>query len=302
MSTKWAEIADSRMPAREFARTILSDRLEGVETLLGRASEQHDDDIEHVHQLRVGCRRAAAALRAFTPLMGKKPKKLKRWLSMIRSAAGRARDIDVLVARFGNENDSPVKEYALARLQKERLQVQAPLVDVAKRASRGRLDEAIDVAIDLLSDGKSKKSRLDKFGRKAVRLAYVPFARLAVLENPTMPEWHELRIAGKRLRYSLEIFYGLDPALVDRVYLIVEELQSRLGELNDRATAQALYQSWLGGVPADALGADLAGRVSQEYKDAQRLRGQFLRWWNHHRVAKMHELVTQFVDDAPATD
>jgi CHAD domain-containing protein len=261
---------------------------------LPRAAHEHADDIEHVHQLRVGCRRASAAVRAFAPLMKKKPRKLKQWLSTIRDAAGPARDIDVLVARFGNENDSTVKEYALARLQKERLQVQAPLVDVAKRASRGKLDDSIDVAIDLLSGGKSKKPRLDTFGRKAVRLAYLPFARLAVLENPTTPELHELRIAGKRLRYSLEIFRGLEPALVDQVYPIVEELQARLGEINDHATAQALYQSWLAEIPADALAAELAARVIHEHKSASRLEGQFRHWWSLRRVAQVHELVSQF--------
>ena len=37
MSKKWADTADPQMPAREFARTVLAERMEVVETLLPRA-------------------------------------------------------------------------------------------------------------------------------------------------------------------------------------------------------------------------------------------------------------------------
>src|SRR5690242_1684702 len=101
MSTKWAEISDPQTPARRFAKSVLTERLDAVESMLPRAVHHHVEDIEHIHQLRVACRRAAAALRAFAPLMNKKPRKLKQWLGVIRDAAGPARDIDVLLARFG---------------------------------------------------------------------------------------------------------------------------------------------------------------------------------------------------------
>ena len=127
-----------------------------------------------------------------------------------------------------------------------------------------------------------------------MRLAYLPVARLAHLETPTGEELHQLRIAGKRLRYSLEIFHGLCPELLDEVYPLVEELQSRLGEINDHATAQALYQSWLADIPAEALASDVAARVIHEHKSLKRLTAQFTRWWNAKRIAKIDEFLTEF--------
>jgi CHAD domain-containing protein len=293
MSAKWAEIADPQMPAREFARTVLGERMEVVESLLPRAAHHYKEDIEHVHQLRVACRRASAALRAFAPLMNKKPKQLKKWLSEIRDAAGSARDVDVLLHRFEEEQVGQVTEYATARLKKERLAAQKPLVKIARRASGGQLDEAISAALELFTSKRTKKTRLDRFGREAVRQAYLPFAKLAALENPTIAELHQLRIAGKRLRYSLEIFHTLCPELHDEVYPLIEELQSRLGEMNDHATAQSLYQSWLAELPAEALAADLAGRVIHEFKLLTRAKSQFIRWWNPKRIAKIDEFFTR---------
>jgi hypothetical protein len=74
----------------------------------------------------------------------------------------------------------------------------------------------------------------------------------------------------------------------------VEELQARLGDINDHATAQALYQSWLGEIPAGALAVDLAARVIHEHKRAAQLAGQFVRWWGTKRVATVQDLMTHF--------
>lgn len=293
MSKKWAEITDPEIPAREFARTVLAERLEMVESLLPRAAYHYAEDIEHVHQLRVSCRRASAALRAFTPLMSDKPERLKWWLSKIRDAASLARDNDVLVSRFGKERASAVRDYALPRLRKQRMHVQQPLIKVAKRTNSGKLDDAIAQEIRLLESNKEKPT-VAKYGRKAVRLAYLPFARLALMENPTSAELHQLRIAGKRLRYSLELFHGLNPQSIDSAYSIVAELQTRLGDINDHTTAQKLYQSWLAEMPADDLAVQLSERVIQEHKAFLRLSAQFLRWWSPSRITEIHKVFTQF--------
>ncbi len=287
MSTKWADNCHPDVPARKFARTVLAERIDVVELLLPQAAYHHRDDDEHVHQLRVACRRSSAALRAFTPLMNGKTRKLKEWLSRIRDAAGPARDIDVLLARFSEEEADEVTEYAIARLREERRQAQEPLVNVAKQATSGKLDRVLELTLQLFGES-SKKPRLKKYGHMAVHLAYAPFARSMRLDNPTAMELHELRIAGKRLRYSLEIFHGLfSDELHADIYPQIEELQNRLGEINDHATAQSLYQSWLAEMEPDELAVAVASRVIHEHKALLRLRSQFLRWWTTKRVAQL---------------
>lgn len=294
MSTKWAEKCDPECPARKFARSVLAERLEVVESLLPRAAHHHEEDVEHVHQLRVGCRRASAALRAFAPLMSEQPRKLKKWLSRIRDAAGPARDFDVLLARFAGEEPDAVTEYAVARLTDQRHAAQRPLVNVAKQASCGNLDRVVWQTLQLLGKKKSGSPELGKYGHDAVGLAYAPFARLVHLENPTADELHQFRIAGKRLRYSLEIFHGLFPdQLRQEIYPLIEILQEQLGETNDYATAQRLFQTWLAEMPADELAVEVAERVIAEHNTMQRLRTQFLRWWNAKRIATVEAFFSE---------
>lgn len=287
MSTKWAENCDPDTPAAEFARSVLAERMEAVESLLPLAAHHYLEDIEHVHQLRVACRRASAALRAFSPLMRRKPAKLKKWLSRIRDAAGPARDIDVLLAQFAYEKRPDlVTEYATTRLQAERDHAQKTLVKVSKEASRGKLDRTINRSLKLIKNRKSQL--LSHYGHDAVRMAYLPFARLLHLQNSSTAELHQLRIAGKRLRYSLEIFHGLfSEELRESIYPLFEDLQDKLGEINDHATAQALYQSWLAEMPADDLAAATAGRVISEHEATVRLGTQFTRWWSSRRMARI---------------
>lgn len=296
MSTEWAAIDDPELAARDFAKSVLAFRLEVIEALLPLAAYHHADDVEHVHRLRVACRRASAALRAFEPLMKRKPRALKRWLSMIRDAAGPARDIDVLLERFAAEDVDEVTEYAVSRLVDERVDAQQHIIKVARRATRDQLQHAAAEGERLLTKKKANKNdpTLNEFGRAAMRQAYEPFSQLAHIESPTIDQLHELRIAGKRVRYSLELFDGLWPADVyNKAYGVVERLQKRLGAINDHATAQQLYQKWLGEMPADATAARLAARVVQEHRQTERLARRFLDRWHAGRATELDALFAE---------
>ena len=67
---KWLFVEPLDDPVAETASQILALRLADVDELLPRATRL-DSDVDPVHQLRVSCRRAAAALKAFGPLMGR---------------------------------------------------------------------------------------------------------------------------------------------------------------------------------------------------------------------------------------
>ena len=56
---------------------------------------------------------------------------------------------------------------------------------------------------------------------------------------------HSFRIAGKRLRYAMELFAAaFPPAFREELYPLVEELQEKLGEINDHAAAAARLEEW----------------------------------------------------------
>jgi len=301
MGTKWAEIQSSKELPRDFARRVLTERMSVVESLLPLAAHHYREDTEHVHQLRVGCRRASAALRAFEPLFSAKPKSLRKWLKKIRNAAGPARDIDVLLGRFHSEHpQDSVTAYACKRLEYERHEVQDKLVQVASKASRGKLVESVEKCLRFLAEIPDPSGEIDcrELGRVALRVASNAIFPLADLANPTLTELHQLRITGKRLRYSIEIFHDAFPSeLREDVYPVITNLQDRLGKINDRATAQVLFQSWLAPMEANALAADLARRIVSEHEQAMQLNKRFSKWWTEKRVAKLEKQLEKFSEE-----
>ena len=225
-----------------------------------------------------------------------KPRTLKRWLNMIRDAAGPARDIDVMLERFATEEPDAVTEYAVDRLVEERVEAQQHILKVARRATFDKLELAVTETAKLLKKKKTGEDdpTLAEFGRTAMQLAYEPFSQLAHIENPTVDQLHQLRIAGKRARYSLELFDGLwPPEIHKRAYSVVEKLQGKLGAINDHATAQQLYQNWLGEMPADATAALLAERVVREHRQFDRLTRRFLEWWHEGRATDLDAIFAE---------
>ncbi len=72
-----------------------------------------------------------------------------------------------------------------------------------------------------------------------VVVAYFARGRELLAKEPKQAEWHALRLATKRLRYTLELFrpcYG--PGFRTRL-VALHRLQQSLGEINDCATAIA---------------------------------------------------------------
>ena len=99
--SKWVEVKSPQEPVADVAGRALRDRLQLVWRYLHRASQGASTDTENVHQLRVSTRRTVAAIEIFANLL---PRRRKHWMAKqvkrIRRAAGTARDLDVMLARF----------------------------------------------------------------------------------------------------------------------------------------------------------------------------------------------------------
>src|SRR5947209_2449342 len=103
---KWISGLRPHMPVAEAARRVLTARLGAVLDRLPAAVEHADEDVEHVHQLRVGTRRAAAAVRIFAEcLPSRLHRQTRRALRAVRRAAGAARDWDVFLAMIADRHE-----------------------------------------------------------------------------------------------------------------------------------------------------------------------------------------------------
>lgn len=241
---KWIAGLTPEMPVAGAARLVLAARFEVVRQHLPLAVEKPYHDPEHVHQLRVGTRRAGAALRVFGDCFPRKSLKAVRGsLRTIRRAAGDARDWDVF--RIGLRESKaltgsaarPALDFLAGYAMGERTAAQARLIDAAATAGPGFGELASELP-ELAHEAQAENPPAT-FGE----LAAARFGELltafdeAVRANPTEPAaLHQLRILGKRTRYALEIFADcFPPVFRDSVYPTIEGAQELLGGVQDAA-------------------------------------------------------------------
>lgn len=290
---KWISDLTETTPIADAARRVLAVRLEVVREYLRLAVREADKDIEYVHQLRVGTRRAGAALEIFSLCLPEKVyKTARRQLRGIRRAAGAARDWDVfmanLIARKHKRGDQPGLDFlygyaaaqrAVAQVQLEQASPNYPfdferfLAETVAAVRNPQTASNVEILIDL---ARPKLSRLLHELSQAVHGNLENYAHL-----------HQVRIIGKRLRYAMEVFADCFAAeFRAESYPAVEEMQDILGRAND---------SHVAGQRLEAMLARLRASQSpnwQRYKQGienllayhqQRLpqeREHFREWWH----------------------
>jgi CHAD domain-containing protein len=244
---KWIEGLSADTPLVEAAGHVLNVRLHTVGQALPKASQESDKDPEYVHQLRVATRRADAAVRIFRSCLPRKVyKSARKRLRRMRRAAGAARDWDVfLIALDERRPKQPAKEQAgldflfgYAHGQRTAAQVELTSVGDEEHATfdafRHETAAAVHPANDLPAD-----ANLVDLARPLLTglLGDLEWAASGDLED--YAHLHLVRIAGKRLRYAMEVFADCF-ALSFRgaLYPRVEEMQETLGRANDSHVAE----------------------------------------------------------------
>jgi CHAD domain-containing protein len=258
-SGKWIDVRPEDSVCHA-ARLSLEARLMAVVHHLPRAAYHFEQDIEHVHRLRVSTRRAMAAVKLYRDFLpGKRARWIKKQLKKVRRAAGEARDLDVLADRLRTDYGERAAR-VVERIGREREAVQPAIVEIAERFRRK--EEFIRRTADLLEAIDCGKWRSgsdcgDSFGNWAAgQLAEVSQEFFAAVpnENADLSELHQFRIRGKALRYSIELLgSAFDSELRETHYRTIEELQERLGKINDHVTARDRLRDWA----ADTSDAEL---------------------------------------------
>ena len=293
---KWIDDVRPAQPVSELARRALDLRLSSVWHHLPLAAQLAADDVEHVHLLRVATRRAAATLRLFKDLL---PRRRRRWLTKqlrrIRRAASEARDFDVLEARlphWAGDNESDEVQDELKKVHDCRVSAQGSIVEVHRRlrrkgfperaaalvsGTRWRAEEAPEPTVALAA-----QHRLRPFVDEFFAAAQAPAADTAAL--------HRLRILGKRLRYAMEIFAGaFDPSFREQLYPQIEEVQERLGDISDRATAIERFEAWSADRHSRRRQERLRHLLALQQASFEECRQEFLAWWTPQRIAELAE-------------
>ncbi|MFQ3613933.1 MAG: CHAD domain-containing protein [Cyanobacteriota bacterium] len=220
---------------------------------VARVIAHHEEAAESLHQIRVTLRRVGTWVQVFQGSL-KLPKPLQlKWIQKLASALGKQRDLDVLLEILQEPCWRGIPPTQQAELEQLR-------ADLSHRRAKAQ-----DRSRRLLKD----PTFLEFQGACEHWLAqprYTPQAQLPLQDSlphlltPLLAEWflqpgwripslpckgsetkqlHELRKAGKRLRYQVEFFsnfYGTD---VQEWLESLKSLQDQLGRFNDLQVLQA---------------------------------------------------------------
>lgn len=204
---------------------------------------------EVLHKLRVALRRSRTLWWIFQPLLVKDDARLQRGeFKSLAEAAGKTRDWDVLRGLLLTAQSHGAFSGLIMRVDQHRSIAFAFSTRTIANAGVERIvEQALRVAQNQIA-GKSVPMDLVEFAteraEKAERSLKKRVKRIASHRNADYAELHEIRIAGKRLRYSLEF---LAPVLDARYSTTIEQLaqvQEHLGNLNDLVTSETLLREY----------------------------------------------------------
>jgi len=247
-------------------------------------------DPEDLHQMRVSVRRMRAVLKAARPLLDRRwADDLRAELGWLGRALGPVRDLDVLLARLHREaaelggSDTVAAEPLLAALGDERVGARIVMLDALAGDRYTALVDRIAAAVAEPLPTRTSSTQSDTTARPELAgLVTKEFRRLskavrAAGDDPPDAVLHELRIQGKRLRYTGEL---VEPALADkaarkairRLLRAMEAMQDVLGDHQDACVAQQRVRQLLDGLgPAAGTAVAFAAGRLVEREETRRL-------------------------------
>ncbi len=288
--SKWVEASPAETVVDVTVRSLRS-RLDPVLEFLPLAAERPQDDVEYVHRVRVWSRRAVAAIDLYRDLLPKRRRKwLRQQLNRIRRSANNARDDDVFALRLDAMRDQAGTNHLLGKVNDHRRRSQIPIVAIYEELADGGL-LARRVAkllkkVRLRADGQPVHFR--KWAKRRLRIEMDAFFKAASGDLHDVRILHQFRIAGKRLRYAAELLASAFPdSFRNDIYPIIEDLQDRLGQINDHATAQDRLNRWADQADAKDERACLHEMLAQEERLLAESHAEFFRWWTSERESKL---------------
>jgi CHAD domain-containing protein len=289
---KWAGSFRRKDPVWHVASQTVERRLAAVTHYLPLAAQLADEDLEYVHQLRVSTRRMVAALDLYGDFLPKKPtKRLRRKLKEIRRAAGNARDCDVLLIRHESCCGDPRAELFIQSVRRKRSEAQAPISAVFQslrgKESLENLLNTVATTLEREHEGE-RRPRFGPWSREQLQEMVDEFFAAQPGDLHDLEGLHEFRIAGKRLRYTIELLASPFPdQLRAKLYPKIELIQESLGDINDHAVALNRFRQWRQETDHRLEKDHLKTLIKREKRSLKQAVAQFADWWTPQRRRKL---------------
>ncbi len=222
-----------------FAARAVRKRLAGLTREIPGVREASDP--EAVHRMRVASRRLRSALEVFGGCFP--PRSVRQWNRQMRSlrrALGAARDTDVriefldsLLQTVEDPGVRPGIERLILRQRQLRDEEQRHVLRALERLRSSGVTAEMKQALRAMGSEQSPRARSEAARSILPRLDALLALEPCVHRPGQTAEHHSMRIAAKRLRYTVEIF---EPLFADRLtgaIAALRTLQDMLGEIHD---------------------------------------------------------------------
>ena len=220
------------------------------------------EDIEYIHRMRVASRRLRAALPLFRTCFPQK--QYARWMKEIAGitrALGEARDADVQIAflaRYRKKSTAawqarnrttgggtnplePAIAFLLQDLQKRRKQLQLRVLSALDALEKsGIVNEMRATFSSRITAGRRTPVQSLAYGIPTVAALRIESRLIAmqsfepwVTHADAVAEHHAMRIAAKKLRYTMEVYGPVYRLGLKKPHARVKKVQEILGDLHD---------------------------------------------------------------------
>jgi CHAD domain-containing protein len=284
--------------------------------------------IEVIHQSRVAARRLTAGIRAFGPLLGNK--RYRRWRDDVGKALrrlGDARDKDVQIEfirqalkQTGDRALRPGIRRVLVRLQQQRRDLQPKVLKAARNLGRSGTLKDVRRHADAMAEalppaGATIQTPLvfETARRRIVKRLGELLAYEACLAEPAEADrHHRMRIAAKRLRYTMELFRPAYEGDLDASLSAMKKLQDLLGDLHDcdvwlellpdfLAEETKRAEAWFGKAPSVSsvkrLRAGIEHLQASRGGDRERIFAELGKYWRRLRAAGTFDAMTALLSE-----
>lgn len=222
-----------------YAAPLVDDAIE-----LANAVRQ-DASPEALHKLRVSLRRLRSLWWAFEPLLDKGENTRQRALyKYLATAAGKTRDWDILIELIAR--DERVAHEMTPTLQAARGGALETSRETLSNADvKHLLQDALSSANKELNTARERVP-LQKFVDKRVsaseRSLKKRIKRASRAKRSNYTAFHDVRKAGKKVRYLLEFFGPVLSGSHKRILKRLKQIQKRFGTLNDIVASEMLLR------------------------------------------------------------
>ncbi len=212
-------------------------------------------DSECIHRMRVASRRLRNALDLFWDCLP--AKKAKVWRDEVRKvthALGNARDLDIQIAELTDLYQDwldikykPGYNRLLLRLKQQRTKAQKKvnktIFKLEESQALAKLSERLEKQLLEAGEVDLDSPALFQKACAAIDGALKEFLSFEdVVDQPERSDkLHAMRIAGKHLRYTMEIFAPVYAGGLEPYIIVMKEIQEQLGAYHDND----VWENWL---------------------------------------------------------